>query len=122
MSSLQRNIITGLNMKIIMTENKLERIAIKWLNDNYGDLVSYKPKKHNNYIFYKKDDEIIFDVNKLNGYVHISNVIWSFLQKMFGMSYEHIQKVTKEWIDSCYNLNVYKTDSYGDITISRWKN
>jgi hypothetical protein len=27
-------------MKIIITESKLEKVAIKWLNDNYGDLMT----------------------------------------------------------------------------------
>ena len=93
-------------MKLIITENKRDKVAIKWLNDNYGDLVSYRPKKrisYINYIFYKKGNEIIFDINKHSGDVYVSNVIWSFLSGMFGMSYEHIEKITKEWITNHYH-------------------
>ena len=108
-------------MKIIITESKLEKLAIKWLNDNYGDLVSYRPKKRIDYIFYKKSNEVIFDINKHSGDVYVSNVIWSFLSNMFGMSYEHIEKITKEWITNHYHLDVRKTECYGDIIITRWR-
>jgi len=108
-------------MKLIITESKLERVAIKWLNDEYGDLVPHRQSKHYEYIFYKKGNEIIFDINKHSGDVYVSDVIWSTLGRMFGMSYQNIQKITKEWITNHYHLDVRKTECYGDIIISRWK-
>jgi len=38
-------------MKIIITESKLEKAAIKWLNDNYGDLEPFETEKYPDYIF-----------------------------------------------------------------------
>jgi hypothetical protein len=107
-------------MKVIITENKLEKVAIKWLNDNYGNLKPHRQTKYYDYIFYKKGNEIIFDINKYSGDVYVSDDIWSFLMDVFGMSYEDITKITKEWITNHYHLDVRKTECYGDIIISRW--
>ena len=108
-------------MKVIITESKLERLVIKWLNDEYGNLVPHKQAKYNEHIFYTKGNENIFDINKHSGDVYVSDVIWSTLARMFGMSYQNIQKVTKEWITNHYHLDVRKTECYGDIIIPRWK-
>ena len=114
MSSSQRNIITGHNMKIIITESKLEKVAIKWLNDNYGDLIPFETKKHRNSIFYIKGDKAVFEYKKENGFIYISDSeIWSFLQNMFSMEYEQIQDLTKEWVEEHYKLKVRKTLKVG---------
>jgi hypothetical protein len=47
-------------MKLIITENRLERIAIKWLNNNYGDLEPFESEKYPDYIFYKKGFKHMF--------------------------------------------------------------
>ena len=97
-------------MKIIITESKLEKFLIKWLNDNYGDLEPYETEEYSDYIFYRKDKEIIFGYNKKNGYVYVNyDEIWSFLEGMFGMEYEQIQDITKEWVEERYNLRVTTT-------------
>jgi len=110
MSSSQRNIITGHNMKILITESKLERVAINWLNDNYGDLEPYETKKYYNRVFYRKGGETIFEYNKKNGYLYVSYTeIWSFFERMFGMNNQQIQDLTKVWVEEHYNLRVTTT-------------
>ena len=110
MSFSQRNIITGHNMKITITESKREKAAINWLNKNYGDLEPYETKKHHNSIFYRKGDEVVFEYNKKNGEVYVSyDEIWSFLQSMFGMEWKQIENITKEWVEEHYNLRVTAT-------------
>ena len=51
-------------MKIIITESRLERLAINWLNDNFGDLEPYETEKYPNQVFYRKGKEIIFKYKK----------------------------------------------------------
>lgn len=97
-------------MKVIITENRLERIAIKWLNDNYGDLESYERDIYPSYIFFKKDDSNIFNYSKKYGIVVISyGDVWQFLESMFNMDEEQIQDITKKWIEKQYNLEVNLT-------------
>ena len=59
-------------MKLIITENKRNRVIIKWLNSEFGDLTPFETEKYRNYIFFMKEGEVVFDYNKKNGYVCIS--------------------------------------------------
>jgi hypothetical protein len=99
-------------MKYIITENKLEKVAINWLNDKYGNLVPLKTDKESDYIFYMKDKDVIFDYYKKNGLVEIDyDKIWSFFESYFNMSYKEIQRITKMWIEERYNLEVSTTST-----------
>ena len=116
MSSLQRNIITGHNMKILITESKLERVAINWLNKNYGDLEPFETEKYPNQVFYRKGKEIIFSYNKKNGILFVNyQEVWSFFESFFGMEYEQIRDLTKVWVEEHYNLRVTTTQYYLDF-------
>ena len=97
-------------MKVIITENRLEQVAINWLNKNYGDLEQFETDKHPDYLFYGKGDKIIFDYNKENGksFVHY-DTIWLFLEDIFSFNYKQIQQVTKEWLREHYKLGVKTT-------------
>ena len=59
-------------MKIIITESRLERLGINWLNNNFGDLKPYETEKYPNQVFYRKGKEIIFKYNKKNGQVFVN--------------------------------------------------
>jgi len=44
--------------------------------------------------------------NKQDNTVHINHhVIWSFLREGFGLDYNEIQEVMKEWLSEVYNLS-----------------
>jgi hypothetical protein len=97
-------------MKYIITENQLNRAALRFLNTEYGDLVPYETDKFPDYIFFMKDDKVIFEYNKKNGKVYISyEHIWSFLSSFFGLKYKEIQDLTKEWVEEHYKLSVTTT-------------
>ena len=92
-----------------MTDNLKHKI-IKYLNSEYGDLEQFETEKHPDYIFFMKNGEVVFDYNKKNGYVYISyNKIWSFLESFFGLEYDEIQDLTKEWVEEHYKLRVTTT-------------
>jgi len=110
-------------MKFIINESKLEKIAINWLNKNYGDLTPYKTKKYSDFIFYLKNGNIIFDYNKNYGYVHISyDEVWSFLESFFNMEYNQIQDITKKWLEEHYKLRVTTTMDSLEWVELRWRN
>jgi hypothetical protein len=97
-------------MNIIITENKLHDVVIKFLNKEFGDLRSYKTDKYPGYVFYMKGNDILFEYNKKNGIINIDyKRIWSLLDRVFGMEYEQIQEVTKKWLEEHYNLRVTTT-------------
>ena len=92
--------------------DKLKHIIIDYLNKEYSGLVRYETEKWEGYTFFMKDGEVIFDYNKKNGLVYISyDKIWSFLESFFGLKYEEIQELTKEWVEEHYKLNVTTTST-----------
>jgi len=110
-------------MKVVITENRLERIAIKWLSDNYGDLEPFESEKYPDNIFYRKGDNVIFEYNKKNGVVYIDyNEIWSFFESYFDMEYLQIQDLTKIWVEEHYNLRVTTTLRSPFEGSIRWRN
>jgi hypothetical protein len=105
-------------MKYIITESKLNKTILKWLNSEYGDLTPYETEEYTDYIFFKKNDTVIFDYNKKNGVVTISyDHIWSFLENFFGLEYEEIQDLIKKWVEEHYKLGVTTTNS---VSLHHW--
>ena len=88
----------------------MDRAVLKYLNTIYGDLTPFETDKYPGFIFFMKDDKVIFDYNKKNGKVYISyEHIWSFLSSFFGLKYKEIQDLTKEWVEEHYKLSVTTT-------------
>ena len=106
-----------------MTDNLKHKI-IKYLNTEYPELEQYETEEYPEFIFFMKDGEVVFDYNKKNGYVYISyDNIWSFLMNFFGLEYEEIQGLTKEWVEEHYKLGVTTTAiSIEAVTAARWRN
>ena len=110
-------------MKYIITESQLDRAVLKYLNSEYGDLEPYETDRWPEYIFFMKDGELIFDYNKESGVVYISyDKIWSFLKSFFGLEYEEIQDLTKEWVEEHYKLEVTTTYVFKDTGFMWWRN
>jgi len=76
---------------------------------NYDDYLLFRYEKRKNIIIYDKG----------NGNSHINYyIIWSFLELYFGLNYDEIQELTKEWLSETYNLRVvatHETILKGDI-------
>ena len=107
-------------MKILITESKLERVAINWLNDNYGDLEPYETEKYPNQVFYRKGKEIIFGYNKKNGQVIVNyQEVWSLFKSFLGLETEQVRDLTKVWVEERYNLRVTTTFSF-DRRLAQW--
>jgi len=134
-------------MKIIITENKLEKVlkqsgtekTIKLLGglENFckvfnvetpmdflhlfDDLEQVQSEEYENYTLfrYKKGNNyIIYD--RENEEVYISYYeIWSFLEDNFGLDDYEIKSLTEGWLDEVYNLRGVTTEKhYGKVGIS----
>ena len=91
---------------------KLQKLCIKWLNENYSLMEPFETEKHPDYIFYMKDGKCILQYNKKSRYVYVNyNEIWSFFESFFSMEYEQIQGVTKVWVEEQYKMGVTTTCS-----------
>jgi hypothetical protein len=90
--------------------DKLKHKIINYLNKEYSGLIRYETDRWEDLIFYMKDDKFIFEYNKKNGYAFISyGIIWSFLETYFGLEYEEIQDITKEWVEEQFKSEVTTT-------------
>jgi hypothetical protein len=88
-----------------MIKNKLDRVALTWLNNNFGNL---KPIVKEDETYYVNEDRLplfYYYQDKKNRYVYINyNEIWSFFESFFGMEYTQIQGVIRDWLEETYNL------------------
>lgn len=90
--------------------NKLEKLCIKWLNDNYNPMEPFIMKEYPDYIFHMKNGQCILQYNKRNGYVYVNyREIWSFFEHMFSMTNQQIKDITKIWVEEYYKKGVTLT-------------
>ena len=86
---------------------KLDKLCIKWLNENYNNMEPFIMKEYTDYIFYMKDGKCILQHNKKSGYVYVSyREIWSFFEHMFSMSNQQIKDIIKIWMEEHYKMGV----------------
>ena len=89
---------------------KLEKLCIKWLNDNYNHMEPFHMKKYPDYLFHMKNGKCILQYNKKSGYVYVSyREIWSFFERVFSMSNQQIKDITKIWVEEHYKMGVKST-------------
>ena len=88
-----------------MIKNKLDKVALTWLNNNFGDLT---PVVKVDKTYYVNEDRLplfYYYQDSKNEYVYINYYeIWSFLESMFGMDYQQIREVIRDWLEETYNL------------------
>ena len=86
--------------------DKLEKLCIKWLNDNYNHLELFYMEKYPDYIFHMKNGKCILQHNIKNGYVYVSyRQIWKFFENFFCMTNQQIKDITKIWVDEHYKID-----------------
>lgn len=90
---------------------KLEKLCIKWLNENYNPMESFIMEEYPDYVFHMKDGKCILQYNKKNGYVYVSyREIWKFFESFFSMDNQQIKDITKIWVEEHYKMGVTSTD------------
>jgi hypothetical protein len=86
---------------------KIEKLCIKWLNDNYNHMEPFLMKEYPDYIFHMKNGKCILQHNKKNGYVYVSyKEIWKFFELYFSMSNQQIKDITKIWVEEHYKVGI----------------
>jgi hypothetical protein len=96
--------------------DKLEKLCIEWLNDNYNPMEPFIMKEYPDYIFHMKNGQCILQYNKKNGYVYVSyGEIWSFFERVFSMSNQQIKDITKIWVEEHYKMGVKSTTSLDSL-------
>jgi hypothetical protein len=97
-------------MKFIITENRLNKVALSWMNKHFSldQLEIVKSEKYPNSIFYKKDGEIVMAQDKKNEYFWFNyDQIWSFFESFFDMEDQQIRDVLRHWLEETFKLEGY---------------
>ena len=92
-------------MKIIITESSRDRVVLKWLNKEFGnltkivkgDMTFYVDKDRKPLFYYYQDEK--------NGYVYINyHRIWGFFESIFGLKDLQTEEILTIWLEQTYNL------------------
>jgi len=92
-------------MKIIITENRLNKVVLKWLDNEYGNLISVIKNKK---VFYVDENGLplfFYYSNEKTRNLYINyEKIWQLLKTIFSMDYLQIHDILKIWLEETYNL------------------
>jgi len=106
-------------MKFIITENRLNKVALSWMNKHFSpdQLEIVTSEKYPNSIFFKKDGVVVMEQDKkYKDFYFDYNDIWSFFEKFFDMEYEQIQEVLRYWLEETFKLEGYTPNAnYGEV-------
>jgi len=97
-------------MKFIITENKLNNVALSWMNKNFSpdQLEIVTSEKYPNSVFFRKDGKVVMEQDKEYKDFWVDyHEIWSFFESFFGMEYEQIQEVLRYWLEENFKLKGY---------------
>ncbi len=104
-------------MNIIITENKLKRLSLTWLNDRVGPLTGREVEKLPGYYQYRyknlEDSMPIFDYDTRKGKNIIYFKDWellSLLRNYFPWNDEESIELITRWIEEIYNLDIKRMD------------
>ena len=106
-------------MKFIITQNKLNNVALSWMNKNFSpnQLEIVTSEKYPNSVFFKKDGVVVMEQNKKNKDFYFDyDKIWGFFESFFGMEYEQIREVLRYWLEETFKLEGY-TPYVGGLNI-----
>ena len=89
-------------MKYIITENRLEKMAIRFLDNEYGDLEVSKSRDRT---YFRRNGRIIMEKGDDSRYIWVRHdKIWADLERIFGLDHEGVRNVIKKWVDEKYDI------------------
>jgi hypothetical protein len=109
-------------MKYIITESKLEKVAIKYLNKFYGDLEEYGTDEYPDTVFFIKGKNIYMEQELESGRLYVDyDIIWKDLKTIFSLEAPEIQEIITKWMDETYKLEGVKSHKSIFPSFNRWK-
>ena len=110
-------------MNIQVNKHQLERVVVKWLNKNFGNLTPKKHRDHPKSVFYvNSDNQVMMEYDKENGNVYINNDhIWSKIGLLFHLNHRDIQSIMKVWVEEAYKLEGVTPPHPRIFSLGGWK-
>ena len=97
-------------MKFIITENKIQKVAFKFMNSEFSpdQLEIVTSEKYPNSIFFRKNGVVVMEQNKAFKVFYFDyDEIWSFFESLFSMKNKQIQDVMRYWLEETLKLEGY---------------
>ena len=92
-------------MDIQVNKHQLERVVVKWLNKQYGNLTPKKYKDVNSVFYVNPSNEVMMEYNKGTERVYINyGQIWLKIETLFHLNYSDVQSIIKAWLEEDYKL------------------
>ena len=93
-------------MKIQLYKHQLERVVIKWLNKNFGNLTPKTTEKYPELVSYvNPSNEVMVEYDKETERVYINyDEIWLKIESLFHLNYDDTKSVIRVWMEEYYNL------------------
>ena len=111
-------------MKFIITQNKLNNVALSWMNKNFSpnQLEIVTSEKYPNSVFFKKDGEVVMEQDKkFKDFYFDYDEIWFFFESFFGMEYEQIREVLRYWLEETFKLEGYTPYDAATNLVLSWR-
>jgi hypothetical protein len=108
-------------MNIIVDRPQLVRVALLYLDMNFGNLTPKTNSKYPNSIFYvDSNNEILMEYDKRieHAFIHYG-IIWSRIGSLFSLNYSKILSIIEVWLVKTYNLrNLIRIETDSGSTVS----
>ena len=95
-------------MKIIITESSRDRLVLKWLNREFGDLTPVVKDGRTYYVDENRKPLFYYYQDSKNGYVYINyDRIWSLIGNIFGLDDSQTREILTICLEDIYKLRGY---------------
>jgi hypothetical protein len=106
-------------MRIIISENKLDRVISKWLSKNYSELDIYDHDHQPWALYVDKDGKVIFLYQNKEKELYVANNVIKFLYDIFSFE-KPIQPICGDWFEEHTGLKVEKVLTWDFSDASDW--
>ena len=110
-------------MNIIVDRPQLVRVALLYLNNNFGNLTPKNSSEYPESVFYvDSHNEILMEYDKQYEYVYIHyKNIWLKIKSLFSLNNSETQSIIKVWLERDYNLRNLKLTGSSDLIDKSWR-
>ena len=100
----------------------LEKTAIHYLDEMYGDLEEYTTDDYPNSLFFVKNKKVYMELNLKDGDLWVDDdTIWGDLKDIFSLEDSKIEHIITKWVEDTYKLRDFTPYIAVDLSIVRWK-
>ena len=102
--------------------NKIEHIAIKYLNKLYGDLEECRTDESPDRVFFVKNKEVFMEQDLESGHLFVGHyTIWFDLKETFPLYDVEIKSIITKWAKETYKLKRLTPMNFHLLRGERWK-